>query len=393
MKTLIWVFVISLVFGQTVRIPLGPDAVIYLHDIVLLILTAVSLWHVRKKKTFRVPLHYRPVLAFVLAGFVSLIVNSHRVTAGQMSVSFLYLVRWVGYSLVYIIVVQRLSVLKTWLAGLFASGVLVAFLGIFQFFYYPDLRNLFYLGWDPHYYRVFSTFFDPNFAGIIFVCTVFLGFYFYFQKNRLKILGITLIPFVALILTFSRSSYAAFFAGSVALAYMQKKLKYLGLLFTIFIVFFFAIPNPGKAYLHMDRKVSSMARLENWKESVSLIQKSPIFGYGFNTLRYINQGPYTDTIVSHARAGVDNSFLFILATTGLFGLGAYGWMLVSVFKAVLTKTVNFRLSMFRHAVFAVLIAVIIHSQFVNSLFYPQVMIWMWILIGICERETDITSNM
>jgi len=254
-----------------------------------------------------------------------------------------------------------------------------------QFFLYPDLRNLMYLGWDPHYYRLFSTLLDPNFAGIIFVFTVFLGCYMYLQKKSKWILGISLIPFVALVLTFSRSSYLAFFIGSLAFAILEKKWKQFVTGFVLFVVLFFAIPNPGRDFLHMDRMVTSIARIENWQESLTLIQKSPIFGYGFNTLRYVQEKPTAIDTVSHAGAGVDDSFLFLLATTGILGFGMYLWLLVSIVRFAFRITAFFGdARVFGHTVLATMISVCIHSQFVNSLFFPQVMIWMWILIGVLE---------
>ena len=49
------------------------------------------------------------------------------------------------------------------------SGSLIVLLGFIQLMFYPALRNLYYLGWDEHLYRMFSTFLDPNFAGAFFV--------------------------------------------------------------------------------------------------------------------------------------------------------------------------------------------------------------------------------
>ena len=53
-------------------------------------------------------------------------------------------------------------------------GIFIVGLGFIQFLFYQSLRNLFYLGWDEHLYRMFSIFLDPNFAGAFFVLYYFL---------------------------------------------------------------------------------------------------------------------------------------------------------------------------------------------------------------------------
>jgi hypothetical protein len=76
-------------------------------------------------------------------------------------------------------------------------------------------------------------------------------------------------------------------------------------------------------------------------------------------------------VVSKAAAGMDSSLLFVAATTGIIGAAAYIYLLFSMIR-------NGKKSRFYIASFA---ALLVHSLFVNSLFYPWVMIWMWILTG------------
>jgi O-antigen ligase len=105
------------------------------------------------------------------------------------------------------------------------------------------------------------------------------------------------------------------------------------------------------------------------------VRDHPLFGIGFNTYRFaqlrygfITKGEEAD---SHGVAGTDNSFLFVLATTGLIGLLSY---------AALWGTIV-RQAWGNHVVVASITAIFIHSLFVNSLFYPHIMEWIWILIA------------
>jgi len=183
-----------------------------------------------------------------------------------------------------------------------------------------------------------------------------------------------LIAFVALLLTYSRSSFLALGTVVVVWAIIRKNWKLFGALvaFTAVIVVLPKIPGDT---LKLTRLDSSLARVGNWQESLTLIAKAPVFGYGFDTLRYLS--PAAGDIVSKAAAGLDSSILFILATTGIVGLIAYINLFISMIR------------MGRHTTFyiASLSALLVHSLFVNSMFYPWVMIWMWILTGAVTYDT------
>ena len=125
------------------------------------------------------------------------------------------------------------------------------------------------------------------------------------------------------------------------------------------------IPRPGGDTLRLTRQDSTISRVENWQESLTLAGKSPIVGLGFNTLRSVRGDP-----VSKAASGVDNSFLFLLVTTGIVGL------------------VTYMVLLWRMDNIAILTAVIVHSQFINSLFYPWIMLWLWIYLAASETSDD-----
>jgi O-antigen ligase len=244
-----------------------------------------------------------------------------------------------------------------------------------QFFLYPDLRNLMYLGWDPHYYRLFSTLLDPNFMGIVFVLTLLLGFGLWKKKHKKFLLTAgQVIAFVSLLLTYSRSSYVAFAVAVLCLAVLTKKWKIVAAA-VAFTGLVFILPRIPGSTLSLLRSDSSLARVGNWQESLKLIAKAPVFGFGFDTLRYIQ--PASGVFVSKAAAGLDSSVLFILATTGIAGFAAYSILFIAMIRTG------------RHTAFyiASVSALLVHSLFVNSMFYPWVMIWMWILAGAVTYDT------
>ena len=361
MKWLYLLLFVTLPLGQLGAIPIFAGVTIYAHDLALVLLLIFS-----RKKEFKGRLRY-PIVFFIWTAVVSLLANAYRFPASEIIVSSLYLVRWMVYASIYF-VIQGVSP-KFLLKGLYVFGVALSGLGIVQYFLYPYLRNLSYLGWDPHLFRVFSTLLDPNFAGLIFILTLFLGAK---QKYPLITQGITLAAFF---LTFSRSSYLAFLVGITLWLFATKKAKYIVAVVTIFLLVLVFLPKPDGEGVKLFRTVSTFARIGNWQRGLTLISQPRPFGHGFNTLRYEQRerGWVDDSeMISKAGAGLDNSLLFVLATTGILGFAAYIWLLWIQFKIkslLLTTT---------------LVAVIVHSMFSNSLFYPWVMVWMWILTAAEE---------
>jgi O-antigen ligase len=372
MKALIVLFLGSLLLGQIGGMSPVPGVVVYVHDILLTVLVIVSVAKILHSKKLPRAKLITPIASFIGAGFISLAMNYWRIPLPALVSGSLYLVRWTLYAAIYILVLENYIDTSLWLNGLYSVGVGFGIVGLIQFFLYPDLRNLMYLGWDPHYYRLFSTLLDPNFMGIILVFTLLLGFGIFTKKHRMWIIAGQLISFVALLLTYSRSSFLALGMAIVVWAVIQKRWK-LFIILAGFVGLLFILPKIPGDTLKLMRLDSSLARVGNWQTSVQLITKAPLFGYGFDTMRYLRPAAAT----SKAAAGLDSSILFILATTGIVGLVTYAFLIVSMIR-LRNRTLGV-------VYISSIAALMIHSLFVNSLFYPWVMIWMWILSGTVER--------
>ena len=373
--------------GQLGGITLWPGVTIYVHDIILVIFLLASTIFIFRRKKFVKPSLFTPIAAFVAVGAVSLLVNLFRFSVPQIGEASLYLFRFAAYACLYVVLVAdgRLSSIFL-LTRLFWFGVGITLAGFVQYIWYPELRNLSYLGWDPHYLRLFSTFFDPNFAGILIVCTFLLGMYLWQKKRSPLIAAAEAVNLIALYLTFSRSSYLAFVLAIFAYILFRKQWRIL-ILLAVFVLAVIFIPKPGGHTLLLTREASTLARIGNWKESMGIIAKAPLFGNGFNTLRFVYEKSHpeiTSGPISKAAAGLDSSILFILATTGIVGLAAYTWILMSVVRLFWNHK---RPVQARGIMIAILVALLTHSLFTNSLFYPWVMLWFWIFMAAGELET------
>ncbi|PIZ99550.1 MAG: hypothetical protein COX78_01735, partial [Candidatus Levybacteria bacterium CG_4_10_14_0_2_um_filter_35_8] len=191
--------IIFLPLGQIAKFDLGFKASVTAFDIGLLFLVFFWIFYcLFRKKKIKAALT-KPIILFVSVCFVSLLLNTRGITMEQLLVSVSYLFRWALYSIVYFIAVSLNKDKKKGItAYLFYSGIIILFLGFIQVFFYPSLKNLYYLGWDEHMYRLFSSFLDPNFTGIYFVVIFFLGIYLYFLKNKKRYIVLCILLLIGI---------------------------------------------------------------------------------------------------------------------------------------------------------------------------------------------------
>ena len=122
--------------------------------------------------------------------------------------------------------------------------------------------------------------------------------------------------------------------------------------------------------------VTAQKRVESWSNILSLSGGNLFFGTGFNTLRFVQfeEGLITNS-EEHSAGGSDSSLLTILATTGIFGLLAFIWLMASAvfvsLKIFKNKDIDFN-SALGLGIIGGLASLFIHSQFVNSLLYPHI---------------------
>lgn len=380
-KILAVLLVLSLALGEVIRIPLDflglKFAVFSPTDFIALILICLGIFS-SGKKFFRGKLAL-PIFIFAGVALLSLLVNTKSLQPSEFIVSLLYLLRWLTFAGVYFIVRDfNFKTKKTFLSWLVVSSFVIILLGFVQYFLYPDLRNLYYSGWDEHLYRLFSTFLDPNFAGAFLV----LGFILSLGLNR-NLWFVSILTFVAILLTYSRSAFLMFAASiCVFLLLIGKKKLLVGILLLLVVGIILIPKNLKSEGVNLLRTASITARQEEAKKALLIVRENPIFGVGFNAYRWaqIRYGLIQKTDI-HSGAGTDNSFLFVLATTGVIGFCAFIYLWYKILQqARLTRsTVSFIVIASTAGLFA-------DSLFINSLFYSKILVWMWVLVGVMESK-------
>jgi len=378
------------------RIQFSNGVAISLNDVFLIFLIIAWVVYIaRKKRNFNKAQLFKPIVIFSSIGLVSLLLNFINLNLGSFLISFLYLVRWVSYALLYFIFREFDTKFKLKINyAMLISGSIVVLLGFVQYFFYPSLRNLYYLGWDEHLYRLFSSFLDPNFAGAFFVIYIFFAISFisgFFKKREWRKFSIVSIlvffALVALYLTYSRSALIMLAVSTVIYLYLINKKKFILLILLGIFLSIFILPKSfqteGTNFL---RAASSESRVQTAKEAISVIEKNPIYGVGFNAYRYARnqQGMNgANWEVSHGAAGTDDSFLFVLATTGAIGLVSFAWLIYKIFKL---GKINLKKNKLAVVLLSIITGLIFNSIFVNSFFYVLILEWIWIMTAFTESS-------
>lgn len=394
-KLYLILFTLAFALGQFARIKLAPGVNLLGIDAIAIVFGGYFvLEQTLRKKKIKSELS-RPIAIFSFVALLSLLANLYWVGFENAMVAGMYLVRFLAYFGMYLFIRRRskadLAVLRKVLLFIVTFTVIV---GFFQVVYYPNLRNLYYLGWDDHLYRLFSVFLDPNYTGVMFVLfLVYLAYYFFTLKSKqllakVLLLVIALGTFLSVFLTYSRTALVTLVFGGVFYLGLMKK-RALVLLFSLIVfIFFLSTINPDIEGLNPFRTVSTNARFNSYEIALNIFADNPVLGVGFNTYRYAQNmygyrtGGAWET--SHADAGTDNSFLLVLATTGVLGLGAFVYLWYKVIRLLRIK-IEEGSSIARSALISV-ISVFIASFFVNALFYPFILAWLWVLIALSDRK-------
>ncbi|MDO8452568.1 MAG: O-antigen ligase family protein [bacterium] len=349
-------------------------------DVVCLLLSLYFVFSI--KSPYKWPTFTHPLVSFWLVAAFSWIIAATNYNLTESLTAFLYLARFIVYSSLYFVIDWLLKKEKDLkekiVSGLLIVGASISIFGLLQYLLYPDIRALKEFGWDPHLYRLFGSFLDPAFTGILIVFYLLLLLSLALNHGFKKIyIPQLLVGLGALYLTYSRASYLAFLAGLAAILIVKGKKKILGVCIGVFLFSLLLLPRTEGIGTRLERVSTIVARGQNYKETLDIISKNPLFGVGFNFYRYA-AGKNLDT---HSGAGADSSLLFVFATTGIVGLLVY----LAMWSKILYQAWPGRVEQ-RVVLFSSTIALLVHSNFSNTLFYPWVLVWMGILMALQTKE-------
>ena len=362
---------------------LGRGVTLRLDDFLLMIIglswLAKSAIHKELGLFLRTPLN-RPIFIYLA---VCIIATGFGVMTGRAALKsgFFFVLKYFEYFLVYFMAVNHLQTreqMNRFLFCLFLTAFIVSLYGISEI---------------PGGGRVSAPFEgergEPNTFGgyLVFIGALAAGMLdrseSFKVKGALLILLAVIIP--PLLFTQSRSSYLAAVPAMLILGYLSKKRLLVFSLMLIMLAFSpLYLPTQVKERVlytftqpaHRDQievggvklDTSTSARLVSWGEALRDWTKRPLLGYGVTGYSFI-----------------DAQFPRVLVETGLLGLAAFIYLLVSVFKLTISNLKLLAIPSDRGLVLGFLagyIGLLIHAIGANTFIIVRIMEPFWLVAGI-----------
>lgn len=324
------VLVFTLIFfslGQIGRIGIGDYPVfIHLYEVPLVLFTILLMFKFRLKPLSQSKLKILWIMA--IWTLISFIISLFFYSWYENVIALMYMLRLAFHLLFGMYVstyILQLSVTHLNTLKLVMYALIAWFAGtmIVQYFLYPNIGNIAYLGWDPHIQRAVGLFLEPPLAA------AFLGLsmIYLYQSKFLIIYRYTSIGILGMLflLTYSRG---ALVAGLSTLGYLLLRSMKLQLLSTIIVIMLFGLVLSGKSNLestNLFRTSSIQSRMTDYQQGVEIWSQNIISGIGYNHIRfeketYIDEVFVEDYNPSHGISSFHSSFLIVGVTTGVIGL-------------------------------------------------------------------------
>lgn len=312
-------------FGQIFRITPFQNISIVPHEILIVLFCIfivplmVSNTKIRKNQQL-----IQSLIIFVSVLGLSLLFGFWKYSSIVNAVGLSYLIRIAlyGWFFISLFVIDR----KKLESGMMLFTVLTIIISYAQFILYPNLRNLSYLGWDPHQFRAFGLFFDTTTAGIIYAL---LFFWQYGKSKKNLVLIISLLGLI--LLSYSRITYISLVIGLAYYLYSLKKLQLFIILVSVFVASILLLPRPAGESANLARVFTITARAVDVQESLNVWQSSPIIGIGYNRIIHYKTHDYTN-FPNHSQSAYSSTFITFLVSSGIVGLIAFLYVLRVLFR-------------------------------------------------------------
>lgn len=350
---------------------------------------------------------------FVLFGFLSMLFStSYPLSLEGFFFKLLELV--MIYFMVASIVKDRRSLNKV-LLTILASIILITIDAIFQYVKGVDFLRGYYLYGTPLWdvsqrgFRVQASFGNPNtFSGWLTIMVplsvsyIIVGEELWLNGSGIdkkwkiiirSILSIvTLLLLWCLFLSYSRGAWLAIVLSVFFMMIIWKSKKLFITVLLSGVILFFPFANTVKtsiSTLFNKGYEPTVFRYAAWQIAVNIVKDHPFLGCGLNTYSVVAPG-YKDTVpeyetVEKITRYPHNSYLHLAAESGLLGLGAFFWIIFTLFRRSLVnlKKINNRFyNSLSVGLLAGIFGFLIHS-FVDTNFYSlQLGVLMWFVMGL-----------
>jgi putative inorganic carbon (hco3(-)) transporter len=217
----------------------------------------------------------------------------------------------------------------------------------------------------------------------VFLTTIFFilcGFMMQEKKKIIRsvLLGLSGLLIVNLWFTYSRGGWLTFFLTLLLFAVLSdRRVRFASFLFFIFMAAgLIFLPVARERILITFQPGGDMSRIALWTGAFSMFRSSPVIGTGIGL--FMDRLPeYSDHVGQYAH----NSYLQILAETGILGLGAFLWFLFELISEACKKLKERREPMLMGVLLAATVF-LIHSFFDTHFYSLRLSMFFWMLAGM-----------
>ncbi|MDP4010737.1 MAG: O-antigen ligase family protein [Candidatus Roizmanbacteria bacterium] len=326
-------------FGQLGRIHI-PDQPIYFYIYELFMVATIFLMGLISKREIFKNYNFRhPANYFLIWMGCSFLISLFYYSTQENSIAILYAVRLFMYGVFFFYLRYCLKLLSIRLdRGIVYISVFIFLSSILQYFLYPNIGNIAYLGWDPHISRLVGVFLDPPIAAaVIFLAGWFVLSRFLRERKKTYAIFSILISFLLIVLTYSRGAFLALFGTMLLYGIFLKRYVAIAITVVVFGLLVFLIPKAQTESINLLRTTSISARFEDYQKGIEIWKKSPILGIGYNHIRFEKEKYIYEVFVesynpSHGIASFHSSFMIVLVTGGVVGLILFLYILLDLAK-------------------------------------------------------------
>lgn len=321
----IYVIFISFSWGQLGRISFQNQLVNgYIYEIAMAITLCLLFFRYRLQPIKNVIKNFKWELSYFFYLIILFAFTAFQYSLNENITAFLYIVRLFLYVkfffYLFYFVKESSQNIKVIQNGIIIFLLITIVTSILQYFFFPDLRVLFYSGWDPHLYRLFGVFFDPPITAAIYGLLIIWLLHGRNNISQAVRYGFIFVLIIGLFLTYSRGAYLAVLVTTGIMLTKMKYGKYMFIFIPVFLMVLLLLPKKFGEGVNLLRTSTIASRMVDYRQGLQLWQKYPVFGIGYNRIRSVKSADMTLlNSPSHSGASFHSSFLMILVTSGVIG--------------------------------------------------------------------------
>lgn len=307
--------------------------------------------YLREKITLVGYKFFIPFYIFLVVGVASLFVTYDHLSSLAEIMRYFF----IGFMvLLFSASVQSKKHLKNLITSLLASGLIVQVAGLAGLIFAVLTNKRSFLVFFTGYrelagfpFRVVSFLRDPNFYSSFIIIIFFISFVLALSYRKPGYYFLASLSAISLLLAFSRGAWLGVLAGlSIILFYFFKtkeSIHYIRrfIIFIVFIlIFFLPIASHYGLLPAMAKRISEISiagaspRIGDWQAGLRMVEKNPLLGVGigaYKTAHLKYYLPSENPRYRHLEA--HDTFLDILASTGLLGFIPWFFALLAVFNS------------------------------------------------------------